>query len=195
MTQPETWAAVFPDPDQVLQSLGITPKMTGVDLCCGEGYFTAPLAKLVGGRLYVLDIDPEILLRARAEVARIGATVRGWICDDPERLAEVLPEMVDFVLMANALHGVSDKEGLAKTVWSALKHDGRFAMINWHPLTSKPSTIRDHPRGPAPATRISPEQLRAVVEPAGFDLSKVVELPPYHYGAIFKKTGLENIVS
>jgi hypothetical protein len=35
--------------------------------------------------------------------------------------------------------------------------------------------------------RISQEQVRAVVEPAGFRLDQLVELPPYHYGAIFKK--------
>jgi len=34
---------------------------------------------------------------------------------------------------------------------------------------------------------MSPEQVRAVVEPAGFGLDHLVELPPYHYGIIFKK--------
>ena len=142
------------------------------------------------GRKLKDDIDPEMLRRARAEVARRGATVRGWISDDIERFAEVLPEKVDFVLMANASHGVTDKEGLARTVWSALKHDSHFAMINWHPLRSMPSRIRDHPSGPALAMRISPEQLRTEVEPAGFGSGKIVEFPPYHYGAIFKKLDL-----
>jgi hypothetical protein len=33
---------------------------------------------------------------------------------------------------------------------------------------------------------MTPEQTRAVVEPAGFKLETVVELPPYHYGAVFR---------
>jgi len=37
------------------------------------------------------------------------------------------------------------------------------------------------------ALRMTPEDVAAVVEPAGFVPSGVVELPPYHYGAIFKK--------
>ena len=41
------------------------------------------------------------------------------------------------------------------------------------------------PRGPSTELRMSPEQTRAMVEPAGFKLETVVELPPYHYGAIF----------
>ena len=147
MMLPETWAALWPDPDRVLRSLGIRPGMVVAEFCCNNGYFTAPLAKLVEGNLFVFDIDPEMLRRARAEVERTGATVRGWIWDDTERLAEVLPEMVDFVFMASALLGVSDKEDLATTVWSALKHDGRFAMINWYPLTSRPNETRDRLRG------------------------------------------------
>lgn len=35
---------------------------------------------------------------------------------------------------------------------------------------------------------MSPEQTRAAVEPAGFALEALVELPPYHYGAIFVRT-------
>jgi hypothetical protein len=37
------------------------------------------------------------------------------------------------------------------------------------------------------ALRMTPEDVAAVVEAAGFVLSGVVELPPYHYGAIFQK--------
>jgi len=33
---------------------------------------------------------------------------------------------------------------------------------------------------------MTPAQTRAVVEAAGFVLEKVVELPPYHYGAVFR---------
>jgi predicted RNA methylase len=44
--------------------------MTVVDLCCGDGHFTAPLAELVNGKVYALDIDPGMLNQARLEVAR-----------------------------------------------------------------------------------------------------------------------------
>ena len=35
---------------------------------------------------------------------------------------------------------------------------------------------------------MSADDVRAVVEPAGFTLDRVVELPPFHYGAIFRIT-------
>ena len=54
------WAALWPNPMAVLRALGITPNMTVLDLCCGNGYFTAPLARLVAGQVYALDIDPTM---------------------------------------------------------------------------------------------------------------------------------------
>jgi hypothetical protein len=34
--------------------------------------------------------------------------------------------------------------------------------------------------------RMSPQAIVAVVEPAGFRLARIVELPPYHYAAMFE---------
>ena len=39
---------------------------------------------------------------------------------------------------------------------------------------------------------MSPDDVRSVVEPAGFMLKRVVELPPFHYGAVFRKVGAVN---
>ncbi len=41
------------------------------------------------------------------------------------------------------------------------------------------------PRGLATEVRVSPEQTQAQVEAAGFELEKVANLPPYHYGSVF----------
>jgi hypothetical protein len=35
--------------------------------------------------------------------------------------------------------------------------------------------------------RVSPQQVIAVVEPAGLKHVGLVEVPPYHYGAVFEK--------
>ena len=43
------------------------------------------------------------------------------------------------------------------------------------------------PRGPATEMRMTPEAVRQVVEPAGFERQPLVELPPYHYVAVFHK--------
>jgi SAM-dependent methyltransferase len=183
------WTTLWPDPDSVLRSLGIQPGMTVIDLCCGDGYFTTALAKIVGGRVYALDIDPTMLELARAEVARCGASVAAWICGDARDLAGLVLKPVDYVLIANTFHGVPDRLGLARAVAEVLDRDGSFAIVNWHQLPREQTTVQGEPRGPRTDLRMSPEQVRAAVEPAGFRLARVVELPPYHYGAIFLRSG------
>jgi len=185
MPERKWWETLWPNPKHVLQTIGITPDMTVVDLCCGDGYFTAPLALLVEGKVYGIDIDPVMLLKAQTEIERTGIDIKQWICGDANELVTMLPEKVDFVLIANTFHGVQHKTDLAHSIASILKSDGRLAIINWHALPRKQSIVLGKPRGPKTSLRMLPEQVRVAVEPAGFDLNQVVEVSPYHYGAVF----------
>ena len=159
--------------------------MNVVELCCGDGYFTAPLAELVGGKVFALDIDPERLNQARSEIARRGASVAKWICADARDIAALVPHEIDYLLIASTFHGVPDKTALAQAVRRVLKPGGRFAIVNWHATPREQTTVLDKPRGPKTGMRMSPEQVRAIVEPAGFQLADLVERPPYHYGSVF----------
>jgi SAM-dependent methyltransferase len=53
--------------------------------------------------------------------------VRQWITADACDLAAVLPEPVDFVLLANTLHGVPDKLALVQAIAAVLRPAGLFA--------------------------------------------------------------------
>jgi hypothetical protein len=48
--------------------------------------------------------------------------------------------------------------------------------------------ILGEPRGPKTELRTSPEQTILAVEAGGFKLARVVEVPPYHYGAVFERS-------
>lgn len=187
MPDHDWWAALWPDPETVLRSLGIDADMTVVDLCCGDGYFTAPLARIVGGKVYGLDIDPEMLARCQAELDRAGLTVKALICADARDLSSVLPGKVDYVLIANTFHGVPDQAALSRAVAAVLRPAGRFAVVNWRPLPREKTVVLGKPRGPRTALRMTPEAVRRVVEPAGFTLDQIVDLPPFHYGAVFRR--------
>ena len=186
MPDRDWWAALWPHPEEVLRAVGIRSGMTVLDLCCGDGYFTAPLAKLVAGKVIALDIDCFMLDRAKAEVARIGATVKSWICADALALASHVTEPVDLVLIANTFHGVPDQRALARAVRSVLRPHGLFAVINWYPADRTNTPVLGTPRGPATEMRMSPQSVAAIVEPAGLRATEVMALPPYHYGAIFE---------
>lgn len=187
MPDRDWWQALWPDPAGVLTSIGIGPGMTVIDLCCGDGYFTAPLSRLVNGRVYGVDLDPAMLAQTQQEMRRIGAPPCRLIEGDAFEIASRVPEKVDYVLLANTFHGVPDKTAVAKVVRSVLKDNGCFGIINWYPKSREETPVLGKPRGPATELRMSPEQVRRVVEPAGFTLQRVVDLPPYHYGAIFMR--------
>ncbi len=76
---------------------------------------------------------------------------------------------------------------MSKAVYDVLKKGGRFAIINWYRRPREETTVLDQPRGPDTELRMEPEDVRAVVEPAGFIFEKTVDVGPYHYGAIFIK--------
>lgn len=188
MPDRDWWTALWPDPQGVLEQIGIRPDMTVLDLCCGDGYFTAPLARLVEGKVYALDLDPVMIEKAKAEVARQGASVMDWLCADARDIASLLPAPVDYVLMANTFHGVPDQAGLARAVRSVLRPGGLFGIVNWHPLPREQTTVLGQPRGPQEGMRMAPEMVGAVVEPRGFERLSIIVLGRYHYGAVFQRT-------
>lgn len=179
-------SALWSNPADILRKLGIKSDMTVLDLCCGDGYFTAPLARLVEGKVYALDLDPAMIETAKAETTRQGGSVLGWFCADARDLAGLLPELVDYVLMANTFHGVPDQASLARVVQKVLRPGGLFGIVNWHALSREQTTVLDLPRGPRTDMRMEPETIAAIIEPQGFQHVVLVELPPYHYGVVFE---------
>ena len=136
--------------------------------------------------MYGVDIDPAMLEQTRAELERTGNTALNLICADARDLPSLLPGTVDYVLIANTFHGIPDKTAMAHAVAAVLNPGGRFAVVNWHPLPREHTVVLNKPRGPKTEMRMSPDDVRSVVEPAGFTLERVIELPPFHYGSVFR---------
>ena len=178
---------MWPEPNRVIAALGIRSDMEVVDLCCGDGLFTAPLA-LASRHVIAIDIDRGMLTLAEAKLVAVGATNYELIEGDAYEIAEFVKRPVDFVLIANTFHGIPDKSRLARGVAAVLKSAMRFAVINWHRLPREETTVLGQPRGPRTDMRMEPRDVVAAVEPAGLKLSEVIELPPYHYAAIFMKS-------
>jgi SAM-dependent methyltransferase len=191
MPDPDWWQALWPDPKQVLAALGIRADMEVVDLCCGDGLFTAPLA-LMCRHVIGIDLDPGMLGVARSKVAAVAATNCEFIEGDAYAVAELIGRPVDYVLIANTFHGVPDKLHLVRAVASVLKPGGEFAVVNWHRRPREETTVFGKPRGPKTEMRMTPADVVTTVEPAELELVGVVELPPYHYGAIFEKPAVSS---
>jgi len=194
MPDDDWWQALWPDPMATLAKIGIAPAMTVIDLCCGNGHFTAPLAMLVGagGRVVAVDLDKDMLAQARIrseQAAESGAVAAcQWIVADACRIDQLLADngKADALLMANTFHGVPDKDALSGAVARVLKPGGAFIIINWHARPRAETVVLGQPRGPKDEMRMPPEDVERAVISSGFRLSDVIELPPYHYAAVFQ---------
>ncbi|MBZ9704755.1 MULTISPECIES: class I SAM-dependent methyltransferase [unclassified Mesorhizobium] len=180
------WEVLWPDPGAVLSSTGLKPGMEVADLCCGDGWFTLPIAR-VARHVVGIDIDTDLLDVTRRRLNENGTRNFDLVAGDAYELASLISRPVDFIFMANAFHGVPDRPRLARAVSEALVPAGRFVVVNWHQQPREQTTVLGEPRGPKTELRISPEQTITAVEAAGLKFIELVEVPPYHYGAVFEK--------
>src|SRR5262249_31736508 len=110
-----------------------------------------------------------------------------FIVGDAYDITRLWPEPVDLVFMANAFHGVPDAARLATAVKAALKPSGRFAIVNWHARPREETTVLGEARGPKTELRLTPEKTIEAVKMDGLKFLTLIEIPPYHYGAIFER--------
>jgi SAM-dependent methyltransferase len=186
MPDADWWQALWPDPAKVLVEMGVRPGLVVVDLCCGDGLFTAPLAHIADS-VYAIDIDAAMLDRARALLAAADAANCHFVLADAMTFDALVPEPVDYVFLANTFHGVPDQLGLARAVATILKPGGQFGVVNWHRRPREETVVLGRPRGPRAEMRMEARDVADIVKRAGLSLNRTVELPPYHYGATFAK--------
>jgi len=180
------WEALWPDPAGVLRSVGVGAPMDVADLCSGDGWFTLQIAK-IARRVVAIDIDAALIDVARKRLSEARITNCEYVVGDASKLSNLLKQPIDFVFMANAFHGVPNKGQLARSVYDVLKPTGKFAIVNWHVHPREETQVLGEPRGPRTDLRMSPDETIRAVMPSGLEPVDVVEVPPYHYGAVFQR--------
>ena len=117
------------DPYKILQPY-INEGDTGLDVGPGIGYFTIPLAELVGdsGRVIAVDIQQEMLnaIKKRAERANVLQRVELQLASSDSLGIKTKP---DFILAFWMVHEVPDKVRFFAELHSLLKDDGKFLMV------------------------------------------------------------------
>jgi ubiquinone/menaquinone biosynthesis C-methylase UbiE len=178
---PENERRRWQNPEGVLDSIGLKPGMTIVDLGCGNGFFALPAARLLGatGKVYGLDADDEVIadLQRRADeegLKNLTLTVgRG----EDTILCEWC---ADIVFVGNALHDFDDPVKVLANARRMLKPDGVLADIDWR---AEPS-----PMGPPMNIRFSADKAKQMIEAAGFTVEQPRNVGPYHYLIIGRVT-------
>lgn len=116
-------------PEQILNGL-VKEGQTALDLGPGIGYFTIPLARMVGeiGMVIAADLQPQMLegLRRRAERTGLLSRIR-LHPSQPDRIGVTTP--VDFALAFWMLHEVRNPSAFLAEVYGLLKPGARMLLV------------------------------------------------------------------
>jgi SAM-dependent methyltransferase len=182
MPDEDMWIGFF-DPARILTILGLCDSVRDlVEFGCGYGTFTLAAAGIAAGTVHALDIEQDMVRAVEVKCREAGivnvlTSVRDFVTDG----TGLTENSMDAALLFNILHH-EEPVSLMKEALRVLKPDGMLAVIHWN---YDPTT----PRGPAMAIRPRPEQCVEWGKEAGFHFNEQnrYDLPPYHYGLVFRK--------
>ena len=160
------------NPEIILQNL--RSGMIFMDIGCGDGFFSILAAKKIGdnGKVYAVDIDAsaieklkqkaktESLRNITAEVGKAEDTVFCTQC-------------ADFVFYGMDLHDFNDPGKVLQNAKQMIKTNGRVLDLDWKKI--------DMGFGPPVAIRFSEEKVVGLMRSAGFAVTNVRDVGPYHY--------------
>lgn len=119
------------NPDTILAS-HVTSGMTVLDLGPAMGFFTLPLARMVGsgGKVICVDVQEKMLsaLQRRAQAAHLADRIVTRLCQPTSLGLDDLAGKVDFALAFAVVHEVPKVSSLFADVFRALKPEAYFLV-------------------------------------------------------------------
>lgn len=121
------------EPPKKLLGPYVEPGMTVVEPGCGFGYFSLPLARMVGptGRVVSIDVEPRAVTRLmrRARKAGLAERIEARACDTRDLGLATYEGEVDLVTVIHTLHELEDLPGFLTQVAALLKPTGRMLVV------------------------------------------------------------------
>ena len=172
--------------DLLIENLPIRPGDRVADIGAGTGYFSMPMAEVVGttGTVYAVDIQPEMLaiIDERAERAGISHIETVLATDRDPRLAR---ESIDMALFVDAYHEFEWPREVMSAVYANLVPGGKVVLIEYR---AEDRRIRIKP-----LHKMSEQQARVEMEAVGFEFVQNSSFLPQQHFLVFEKPSSETI--
>jgi ubiquinone/menaquinone biosynthesis C-methylase UbiE len=122
---------LFQNPNKMLVPY-VTKGMIVLDIGCAMGFFSLPLAEMVGenGKVICIDVQKKMLdiLKKRAQKAGLSQRITTHLCrQDSLGLAD-FKEEIDFALAFAVVHEVLDAASFFSEVHEVIKPGGTFMV-------------------------------------------------------------------
>ena len=157
---------------------------TWADIGAGDGTFTRALSKLLGpnARIYAVDRDARALASLRQWAARDGANVIPVEADFTRPLQ--LPEQLDGLLVANALHFVRDADVVLARLAALVRPGGRVVIVEYDRRAASRWV-------PFP---IAADRLPALAESAALSTPAITATRPSAFGGMLYVAAADRVV-
>lgn len=140
----------FP-PKMILDLLGCSEGSVCIDIGCGNGFFTIPMAMRVSptGKVYAVDVDQRMLDLLQDRAREYGTAETIELIRSTTDAVQLRDNSADHCLISQVLHGSGDPERLFFEAIRILCPEGRLLVIEW--------AYKDSSRGPNLSRRIPPK--------------------------------------
>jgi SAM-dependent methyltransferase len=167
-------------PERVLDAMDLRPGDVVADIGCGSGYYARRMARRVqpGGTVYCEDIQPEMLDIMRERAADEGVTGIEAVLGTPTDPG-LPPGTVDWTIIADVYHEMSDPEPMLAGIRRALSPRGRVALLEYRVEDGTGDQIKaDH--------TMSVRQVLLEWQAAGFELVALHDFLPSQHLFFFR---------
>jgi cyclopropane fatty-acyl-phospholipid synthase-like methyltransferase len=166
--------------DLLLAALALQPGTVVADIGAGTGYLARRMAPAVmpGGKVWAVDVQPEMISLMLAGVKRSGLTqieARLSAVDDVKLPAS----SVDLAIMVDVYHELAYPYEVMASVLKALKPGGRVAFVEYK---------AEDPRVPIkPLHKMSEAQIKREAAVFPLDWERTVSTLPWQHVVVFRK--------
>ena len=185
-SDPQSYIGVLEDPQrdayqkphEVLNALKIKPGEVIADIGAGSGYFTFRLAHFVGdkGRVYAVDVSPEMIRHINRRIRDVKATNVVSILADPDDPL-LLDRSINRFFICDVWHHIANPTKYLSLMKRMLKPGGEIIMIDFEK--------KDLPVGPPAQMKIAREDLLKQIQDNGFKLVREHRFLQYQYFFVF----------